>query len=146
MKTYLQLSFIGLLAFFLIACDTDDDPYEVPTIDPNSVQVTDLEGNRFVVALFNDEGEDETPEFAGYTIEFQGSNELLITGNGKSISGTWELETPDSEVEIALNGFDEDPLEELAEDWLIKSWDGTMLKLIEDDDGQEERLHLRMDN
>ncbi|MBC9810977.1 hypothetical protein H9Y05_00670 [Crocinitomicaceae bacterium CZZ-1] len=101
------------------------------------------EGN-WKVTKYVDSGEDETYHFNGYTFTFDGSGTITATNGSFSNSGTWSIQTDDSNDDLDFNIFFNNisnNFDELNDDWDILSNSKTTIELIDrDDDGNHDYL------
>mgnify|MGYP006162916129 CR=1 FL=1 len=101
------------------------------------------EGN-WKVTKYVDSGEDETYHFNGYTFTFDGSGTITATNGSFSNSGTWSIQTDDSNDDLDFNIFFSNisnNFDELNDDWDILSNSKTTIELIDrDDDGNHDYL------
>jgi len=73
-------------------------------------------GDWYVTYFFDDT--DETTDFADYTFNFASDNTATATDASGTTNGAWSTSSgDDTELGLILNFGDDDPLEELEDDW-----------------------------
>lgn len=75
-----------------------------------------LDDGLWIVASYIDSGDDQTGDYAGYTLDFDGSNGTVIAMNGSTTNnGTWEVLSAGNKL---LLDFGTDyPFDEFNDDW-----------------------------
>ncbi|PVW13400.1 hypothetical protein DDV96_13625 [Marixanthomonas spongiae] len=100
---------------------------------------TNLTSGSWFVTYFYDDDDDDTSDFAGYEFTFATDNTAQATNGSNTVNGNWNLTNstiPDLELYFGEN----DPFEELDEDWDIIEATSEIIKLkhvSDDDDGDE---------
>ncbi len=125
-------------AFFAIACTKEkvrpDDPD-----GPQGLSELVVEGP-WKVALFIDDGDDDTAYFDGYSFAFQADGEVRATrrGSDRTVDGAWRTRFDDGRVELWLNfRTDRDEFRELSEDWYLIDATNDRIRLEYDDDDDD---------
>jgi len=98
-------------------------------------------GDWYVTYFFDDT--DETTDFADYTFNFASNNTATATDASGTTNGAWSTTSgDDTELGLILNFGDDDPLEELEDDWdVIEVTDDIIrLKDVSGGDGSEDLL------
>ncbi|MHA7129437.1 hypothetical protein [Algoriphagus namhaensis] len=137
-----RLLYSLFLAFLISACDDTDSEPNLSQNEENLVE--SVQNSTWRISLFIEDGENETSDFSGITLRFlpNGSVEALEDGNILE-TGTWRTLTDDGRVEFWLDFSDDDPLDELSDDWYLISVSNTEIQLEEDDaDDNDDRLTL----
>ncbi len=87
----------------------------------------------FVSFFFDDE--DETYEFAGFEFVFNTDGSATASNGVINEPGTWSISTSSSgNLKLILDFGDEDPLDELDEDWRVLDFSNELIRLKDDDD------------
>lgn len=143
MKTIQKSIFLAMIALMLGACETDDsannnDPMTAQEIEAASMVAT---SGTWRVTNYNDDGQDETSDYTGYSFTFETTGVLTATKDATTISGTWSItddsssSSDDDDDDIDFNIFfpvsDDHPLDDLSDDWDIVSFDATTINLID---------------
>lgn len=147
MKNAKKIALFALTTALLsISCDKEDTD-NVPELQDtrSTVQV----GNWRVTAL-EDDGIDETADFADYTFTFAEGGELIATDGTTTQTGQWSVVNDDDddydqdndlEFLISFPVPDSSIFDDLNDDWDIVSVTDTRIELIdEDEDEADDRL------
>ena len=107
----------------------DDDHYRDTTV----VTMTIIEGE-WIVARFEDDGNNMTSEFEGFTLEFFEDGDV-VAGNGTdTIEGSWEELVDDNvDVEFILDFGSDTFFELLNDDWDLVEIREDRIEFVEDD-------------
>ncbi len=107
----------------------DDDHYSDTTV----VTMTIIEGE-WIVARFEDDGNNMTSEFEGFTLEFFEDGDV-VAGNGTdTIEGSWEELVDDNvDVEFILDFGSDTFFELLNDDWDLVEIREDRIEFVEDD-------------
>jgi hypothetical protein len=117
-------AFLIVLMVAVTSCKKDDNS------SPNSASTLNLtiqQGN-WKITNYNDNGNDETNHYAGYSFKFNSDGSITATNNGNTVSGTWSTGTDDSTVKLILS-FSTTPFSELNDDWHVLEQSSTIIKL-----------------
>ena len=109
-------------------CDDDDGT------DFEFVQI--LTAGNWIVDSFIDEGDDQTNDWANYVLKFNADGSLTASNGNTELSGTWHADTDDGELELTIQLIAGNPFDDINEDWTVKQYDSSLIKL-EDEDDQE---------
>ena len=144
MKTIQRIFFLGLIALVLGACETDDSANNNDTMTAQEIEAakTIATSGTWRVTNYNDDGQDETSDYNGYTFTFETTGVLTATKDATTITGTWSItedssssSDDDDDDDIDFNIFfpvsDDHPLDDLSDDWDIVSFDATTINLID---------------
>lgn len=107
-------------------CDDDDG------IDPEFVQ-TLLSGG-WIVDSFIDEGNDQTGDWENYVLEFNADGTLTASDGNTQLTGTWQSETDDGELELTFQLNVSNPLDDINEDWTVLNYSSALIELEDADD------------
>jgi len=132
-----SLPFLFILPLILACVDTDS---------PQSSLMTEtLQGARWQIVYFEDEGVDESDEFENWQLEFSSSGNVNVFFNETlRATGTWRTVRDDGKDELWISSMpDIGELEELNEDWYLIEQTETILKLEDRGDDYISKLHLR---
>jgi hypothetical protein len=78
-----------------------------------------IEGT-WMVAKYNDSGDDETTNFDGISFDFLENGTVVATKNDDVLEGTWEVNTDSGYEKFVLDFGDTLPLSEFNDDWDIE--------------------------
>jgi len=78
-----------------------------------------IDGN-WLVAKYNDSGEDETSNFTGFSFDFRENGTVLATKNDDEVEGTWSVNTEGEHDTFILDFGEIVPLNEFNDDWDIE--------------------------
>lgn len=133
---YFSVAIFSLIC--VIACDKDSDDSDISMVDIPAIEAAVISGE-WKITYFLDSNQDETSDFNGYTFDFNTGSVLQVTNGTTSISGVWTIthdadssssddESDDVDFNIILNSSTF--LEELSEDWSIKSYSNSKIELV----------------
>lgn len=119
-----------LLTLILDCSSTGNDPF------PNDFETILTTGSWFVTYFFEDE--DETSDFAGYEFFFATDNTAQAINATTTVNGTWNL-SDDNIPNLEMDFGENDPFDELDEDWDIVEATNEIIKLkhVSDDGGDD---------
>lgn len=141
--------FIGLILLMLSACETDevsnnDDQMTAQEIEEaNSIAAS----GAWTITNYNDDGQDETSDYAGYLFSFEAAGILKATKGNVTLTGTWSVAEDSSNSnsddgsndDIDFNIFfpvsDDHNFDDLSDDWDIVSIDASTIHLIDTSGG-----------
>lgn len=129
-----SLSMMLLVALLGISCNLDDD--SLPNTTPTEVEMT-VQSGTWRITLFEEEGNDETYHFNGFTFTFGDGGVLLAVNGTTSYEGSWSIgsssSNDDNPSDIDFNIFFplSNAFEELNDDWDIISRSDTRIELID---------------
>lgn len=128
---HLKIASIGMIAIILTSssmCSSDDDnPSSSNTIEQTENSITQ---STWKVTNFNEDGVNQTSNFAGYNFTFNPNGTVAATNGSTIMNGTWTTGTDDSTPKFILN-FNSlnGPFEEISEDWEIQKVTSTVIDL-----------------
>jgi len=131
-----------LLIFLLITSCSSNDDSNSDNISQQIIQIENIvESGTWRITNFNDSGQDETSDFAGYDFTFNVDGTLLATNGTNTLNGTWSItddssdDDSSSSDDIDFNIFfpvpDINDFEDLNDDWDIVSTSSTKIELID---------------
>lgn len=134
-----------LAATALSSCSKDDD--DTLDINTQSVSTLALEDAWKVTYFFDGDDGDETSQFNGFTFTFNAQGNVIATRNGNTDTGTWLVRQDDGRTELEIDFNDnDDPLDELDEDWEVIELTPSRIKLQDlDDDGDDDEEYLTLE-
>ena len=92
---------------------------------------TDLEDfltdGTWIVALYLDDGDDETGDYAGYNVTYNANGTVVATNGGNTNNGTWEVLSAGNK--LLLDFGVQMPFEEFNDDWDVLSATNTRVEL-----------------
>ncbi len=123
--TRLRFEVEGFELVLLRECDDSVNDGDVPEI--RNV----LMGGDWVVALYEDEGVDETDNYGGYSFAFSPENTVTVSeGTDPFLTGLWRiLRDSDEGLKVFLNFGDEPLFGELTDDWDFVSISANRIEL-----------------
>lgn len=105
--------------------EPNDDP--PAPLDLETVLTTD---SWFVFYFFDDE--DETYEYAGFEFFFNPGGEATASDGSTNIAGSWSVTTSsDGQLKLNLDFGDDDPFDELEEDWKVMEFTNELIRLFD---------------
>ncbi len=78
-----------------------------------------IQDGQWFVASYLDEGDDETSDYAGYTITFNNVGSVTATNGTNTNYGTWSVTGTTGSLELLLDFGTDEPFEDINEDWDI---------------------------
>ncbi len=104
-------------------------------VDPLPLELeTVLTTDSWFISFFFD-GDDETLEFASYEFVFNTNGTATATNGSNTEPGTWSIQINSSgNLKLILDFGNEDPLDELEEDWKVIDFSSDLIRLKDDDD------------
>ena len=100
---------------------TFERPGDVGNGSENNTLLSDIliEGN-WIIAKYNDSGDDETVNFNGFSFDFLESGTVVATKNDDVVEGTWSVNTNSGHEKFILDFGETLPLSEFNDDWDIE--------------------------
>jgi len=106
---------MAILVFGLYACEKDKS-----TQDPSDSSTSEIVGQgTWKITLFNDSGNEETQNFAGYNFTFNTNGTIAAVKNTSTVDGIWNTGVDDSQNKLLLDFGSTVQFSELNEDWVI---------------------------
>ncbi|WP_374959990.1 hypothetical protein [Gilvibacter sp.] len=150
MKTMksLLLAMLTVVAFTTMSCSEDDNNNNNNNAAANllaeELRNTAASGT-WRVALYEDDGQNETSDYNGYAFTFAADGMLTATNGTNTVTGTWSVSVDssssnssdddgsDDSDDVDFNIFFASPpdFEELSDDWDIVSRTDTRIELID---------------
>ncbi len=145
-RSFLYVLPLLLVATVFTSCSKDDDD-DLLDITTQSVSTLALEDNWKVTYFFDDDDGDETSKFNGYTFTFTTAGEVTASLNGVNKTGIWIVRQDDGRTELEIDfNDDDDPLDELDEDWDVTELTNNRIKLEDlDDDNDDDEEYLTLE-
>ncbi|MCT8340918.1 hypothetical protein MG296_12700 [Flavobacteriaceae bacterium TK19130] len=146
----MKIQSLLLATLLFISCSSDDDG---DTNQDEENQFADivqtLPQDTWQVTYFFDDGEDKTENFLGFEFDFDAEGNVIATTDVFSETGTWSYEGSsndsndddgvDDDEELILQFSQENPFDELTDDWHIQMANDNTIELFdEDEDGNDE--------
>ena len=137
MKTIKLIPILAVLFMLNVAstCSNDDDNSSASQ-DPTPV-INAVNNGNWRVTFYEDSGNNETSNFAGYNFTFGANNVLTAVKDGATHTGTWSVTSDNSNDDSPSNDLDFNigfatpaNFEELTEDWNIIAYTATKIQLI----------------
>lgn len=109
--------------------------------DGTSVNVSEFKSNveagTWKVSHFEEDGEDQTYHFNGYSFTFNGDGTVVATNGTNTYNGTWSIDedsnddspSNDDDFNINFNVSKENEFDELNDDWDIVSYSSSTIEL-----------------
>ena len=111
-----------ILVFGLSSCAKDKS-----STDPST---SDIVGQgTWKITLFNDSGNEETQNFAGYAFTFNSNGTIAAVKNASTVNGTWNTGMDDSHNKLILDFGTTVQFSELNEDWVILEQTASKIRL-----------------
>jgi hypothetical protein len=116
---------MAILVFGFYACEKDKS-----TTDPSNSSTSEIVGQgTWKVTLYNDSGNEETQNFAGYNFTFDSNGTIAAVKNASTVNGTWNTGADDSQNKLILDFGTAVQFSELNEDWLILEKTASKIRL-----------------
>jgi hypothetical protein len=96
--------------------------------------VDNLTTDVWYVNLLDDDGDNETCDYVAYEFEFNTNETVTATSINNTVNGTWSVTSGSSGIDLVLNfeiSGDDDPFDDLNDDWDVTSFDAQNIKLID---------------
>jgi hypothetical protein len=87
------------------------------------------------ISYYHEGDDDETIVYNGYVFTFNTNNTITITKNSSTFTGTWLFYEEDG-VDIVEIDFEDDPLDDLDDDWELLEFSTTLIQLKEEGDNE----------
>ncbi len=157
MKTYRNSSLLTLLllSFLFVGCTTDDAEDDLQDDNQQAQQIESVaQSGSWRITNFNDSGQDETSDFAGYSFTFNSDGTLVATNGTNTLTGTWSVNDSSSssddddysDDDLDFNIFfavsDSSDFEDLNDDWDVVSASASKIELIDVSGGNGETDRL----
>jgi hypothetical protein len=138
LKTFLTASVLTLLVF--TSCTENDENLIDNTAQIQELVDTFISGS-WRITNFNDSGQDETSDFAGYNFTFSANSSVVATNGNETVNGTWSVtdssnsssSSSDDDIDfnlffsvLAAHNFDD-----LNDDWDVETVSATSVSLID---------------
>jgi hypothetical protein len=145
-RSFLYVLPLLLVAIVFTSCSKDDDD-DLLDINTQSVSTLALEDNWKVTYFFDDDDGDETSKFNGYTFTFTTAGQVTASLNGVDKTGIWIVRQDDGRTKLEVDfNDDDDPLDELDEDWVVTELTPNRIKLEDlDDDDDDDIEYLTLE-
>ncbi|RPA69411.1 hypothetical protein EF405_06340 [Cyclobacteriaceae bacterium YHN15] len=111
-----------LLTSILWSCDENSN-----SSPDNSTPI--LKEGIWIISNFNEDGQDQTNYFSGYSFDFQEAGVVKATSGTSIVSGTWGIRKDSGKTKLDLNFGNVPKFEELNEDWEIMTQNSTKIDL-----------------
>lgn len=122
MKT-IKILTLGLMSMALVASCKKDEK-----ISPSNSAAVIKEGT-WKVALFSEDGVNETSCFTGYSFDFMDGGIVKATSGSNTVNGTWATREDSGKTKLDLNFDDVNNFDELDEDWEILTQNSSKIEL-----------------
>lgn len=122
MKT-IKILTLGLMSMALVASCKKDEK-----ISPSNSAAVIKEGT-WKVALFSEDGVNETSYFTGYSFDFMDGGIVKATSGSNTVNGTWATREDSGKTKLDLNFDDVNNFDELDEDWEILTQNSSKIEL-----------------
>ncbi|MEQ3654903.1 MAG: hypothetical protein ABNH00_03460 [Dokdonia sp.] len=158
MKTYTNSNLFALvlLSLLFVACTTDEAEDDLQDDNQQAEQIESVAQNgSWRITNFNDSGQDETSDFAGYSFAFNSDGSLVATNGSNTQTGTWSVSDSSSgssddddysDDDVDFNIFfpvpDSSDFEDLNDDWDVVSSSTSKIELIDISGGNGETDRL----
>lgn len=87
------------------------------------------------ISYYYEGDDDETSVYNGYVFTFNTNNTITITKNSSTFTGEWSFYEEDG-VDILEIDFEDDPLDDLDDDWELLEFSSTLIQLKEEGDDE----------
>ena len=139
-----------------IACEKDNDDSEISMVDIPLIEAAAISGE-WKVTYYFDSDKEETSDYNGYTFDFVTDGVLRVSNDQTATSGVWSIthdsdsssddDSDDDSNDIDFNIILNNPplLEELSDDWSIKSYSNTKIELMDISGGDGDTDYLTLE-
>ncbi|NJN28998.1 MAG: hypothetical protein HC819_25115, partial [Cyclobacteriaceae bacterium] len=100
--------------------------------------VTLLISGQWQVDSFIDEGSNRTSELTGYVFTFNADKSVEAVKSPTTIPGAWETDGDSGELELLLAMSGNDPFDDISEDWTVKEFTSTTIRLEKEEDDDDD--------
>jgi hypothetical protein len=87
------------------------------------------------ISYYHEGDDDETSVYNGFVFTFNANNTITITRNSSNFTGTW-LFYEENGLDILEIDFQDDPLNNLDDDWELLEFSSTLIQLKEEGDDE----------
>ncbi|MCB0443796.1 MAG: hypothetical protein KDC50_07070 [Flavobacterium sp.] len=94
-----------------------------------------LTSGNWRISYYHNGDEDDTSVYNGYVFTFNTANTITITRNSSTFNGTWLFYEEDG-VDLLEIDFEDDPLDDLDDDWELLEFSSTLIQLKEEGDDE----------
>jgi len=114
-------------------CDEDDDnDYNDDDVDDSDFTTLLISGN-WQVDSFIDEEVNRTSELTGYAFTFNSNKSVAAVKTTTTIPGVWETDGDSGDLELLISMSGNDPFDDISEDWTVKEFTSTTIRLEKGD-------------
>lgn len=150
---FLGLALTAMLFLLFTSCESSDDSDDMNEVGNTEEVKASLTAGSWEVALFEEDGVDQTSYFTGYSFVFEATGELIADNGETSISGAWSItsesnsdddSSSDDDVDFKIYFASSAKFAEISEDWEIVSYSSSRIELkhVSGGDGSIDRLVL----
>jgi len=129
-------------------CDEDDDSYNYYDDDDeedgdDEEEVNDQEfvatliQSKWIITSFIEENDTLTRAFEGYIFTFLDTGEAQAEKDSEVIVGSWKTSGDEDTLELELNFGEDEPFDEMNEDWYVLDYTEVRIRLGEEDDDSD---------
>lgn len=111
-----RLFLFSSLCLILASCQTEE-PLSLPE-NPDLIQ-EQLQNGTWFIAEFRDDGRDIARRFSEFKFEFKENGVVEARSSSMLRVGSWRLYEDDDRPQIIKNFIEQEPWDELNEDWYI---------------------------
>ena len=94
-----------------------------------------LTSGNWRISYYHEGDDDETSVYNGFVFTFNANNTITITRNSSTFTGTWLFYEEDG-VDIVEIDFQDDPLDDLDDNWELLEFSSTLIQLKEEGDDE----------
>lgn len=119
--------FLLIISFLATSCSDDNDAPSTKSI---------IQGGKWKVSLFSDNGEDRTSAFSGYEFTFNSNGQVTAMKGANTVTGTWSAGADETLNKLTLN-FGLLTFTDLNHEWsfVTKSYTAFMLQYLSSANG-----------
>jgi hypothetical protein len=125
-------------------CDEDDDNDHNDDDVDDSELIDALTKSNWKITNFIEGDENITQAFEGYIFTFLSDGEAQAEKDTELVNGNWESSGDDGMLELELNFGDEEPFDEIDNDWDVLEYTDVMIRLGDDDDDSDILVYERI--
>ncbi|MFC7358502.1 hypothetical protein ACFQO1_12445 [Jejudonia soesokkakensis] len=93
-----------------------------------------LISNNWYVTTYDDDGDDETCDYVDYEFTYTSNGSVTAVSSANTVTGNWAVQNSGSGLDLVLNFNhmgDDDPFEDLNDDWDVVEFDAQVVRLID---------------
>jgi hypothetical protein len=93
-----------------------------------------LTSDTWYVNLYDDDGDNETCDYAEYQFTYTANGSVTAVSTSNTVTGNWVVQNSGTSLDLVLNFNhmgDDDPFEDLNDDWDVVEFDAQIIRLVD---------------